>query len=228
MSLARAVYSRATVLLLDDVLSAVDAHTAHHLFERCLRGELMEGRTVILVSHHVQLCAPHAAYIAALDNGRLKYAGDRDGFLDSAVMASLVQANHTLVEPAEEQTNPVPPVEAISGLEEADGEEGHKTMASGTATLANSVADVSATDAPAKKKKPPRVLVEDEARAVGRIGRKVWVNYVTACGGKYYWAFFGAVIGICSFSPVAENGWLKYVLPFFQLQHEPKFNHVHS
>lgn len=31
MSLARAVYSRASLLLLDDVLSAVDAHTAQHI-----------------------------------------------------------------------------------------------------------------------------------------------------------------------------------------------------
>lgn len=80
VSLARAVYSRASTVLLDDVLSAggphpsplrprliygslVDAHTAHHLFEKCIKGNLMRGRTVILVSHHVQLCAPDAKYI---------------------------------------------------------------------------------------------------------------------------------------------------------------------
>lgn len=44
-------------------LFLVDAHTAHHLFEKCIKGELMRGRTVILVSHHVQLCAPDAKYI---------------------------------------------------------------------------------------------------------------------------------------------------------------------
>ena len=80
VSLARAVYSRASTVLLDDVLSAggsrpsplrpqltcgspVDAHTAHHLFEKCIKGNLMQGRTVVLVSHHVQLCAPDAKYI---------------------------------------------------------------------------------------------------------------------------------------------------------------------
>ncbi|OAX31449.1 hypothetical protein K503DRAFT_860742, partial [Rhizopogon vinicolor AM-OR11-026] len=45
VSLARAVYSRASILLLDDVLSAVDAHTAHHLYYKCIKGELMTGRT---------------------------------------------------------------------------------------------------------------------------------------------------------------------------------------
>ena len=63
VSLARAVYSRASVVLLDDVLSAVDAHTAHHLYHSCLKGPLMKDRTVVLVSHHVALTAPGAAYI---------------------------------------------------------------------------------------------------------------------------------------------------------------------
>ncbi|KAG8938967.1 hypothetical protein FRC00_014283, partial [Tulasnella sp. 408] len=63
VSLARAIYSRASVLFLDDVLSAVDAETAQHIFEHALKGPLMKGRTVILVSHHVQLCVPGAAYV---------------------------------------------------------------------------------------------------------------------------------------------------------------------
>ena len=65
VSLARAIYSRAEVLLLDDVLSAVDAHTAHHLYQNALRGPLVKGRTVILVSHHVQLVTPGAGYIVS-------------------------------------------------------------------------------------------------------------------------------------------------------------------
>ncbi|KAG2749572.1 hypothetical protein P692DRAFT_20669633, partial [Suillus brevipes Sb2] len=35
-SLARAVYSRAFIMLFDDVLSAVDAHTAHHIYLECI------------------------------------------------------------------------------------------------------------------------------------------------------------------------------------------------
>ena len=37
VSLARAVYSRASILLLDDVLSAVDAHTSAHIVSIALR-----------------------------------------------------------------------------------------------------------------------------------------------------------------------------------------------
>lgn len=58
VSLARAVYSRAGILLLDDVLSAVDAHTSQHIYTQCFLGPLMQDRTIILVSHHTQLVLP--------------------------------------------------------------------------------------------------------------------------------------------------------------------------
>ena len=40
VSLARAVYNNAAVYLLDDPLSAVDAHVGKHLFAECVRGFL--------------------------------------------------------------------------------------------------------------------------------------------------------------------------------------------
>lgn len=55
-SLARAVYKASDVYLLDDPLSAVDAHVARHLFDLCLgaRGYLgKQGATRILVTHQV-------------------------------------------------------------------------------------------------------------------------------------------------------------------------------
>ncbi|GAA5837403.1 hypothetical protein JCM5353_002686 [Sporobolomyces roseus] len=106
ISLARAVYSRASTLLFDDILSAVDAHTAAHIYEKCLNGPLLEGRTVILVSHQVQLTAPGAAFVVSsssfpddissefgsdrlpllqvsLDNGRATFAGPGRDFINS-------------------------------------------------------------------------------------------------------------------------------------------------
>jgi len=37
-------------VLLDDPLSAVDSHTARHLFRKCLKGPLLANRTVVSVS----------------------------------------------------------------------------------------------------------------------------------------------------------------------------------
>ena len=48
LTLARAVYSRAEILLLDDILAALDVHTARWIVDKCIRGDLVRGRTVLL------------------------------------------------------------------------------------------------------------------------------------------------------------------------------------
>ncbi|KAI8640714.1 hypothetical protein BD408DRAFT_444931 [Parasitella parasitica] len=71
VSLARAVYSNAKTVLLDDCLSAVDAHTSKHIYRKCFMGDLLMGRTVILVTHQVRLCLPGASFFVKIDNGNV-------------------------------------------------------------------------------------------------------------------------------------------------------------
>ncbi|WFD02893.1 hypothetical protein MOBT1_001580 [Malassezia obtusa] len=75
IALARAFYSRAKHILIDDALSAVDAHTARHLVERCFRGPLARGRTIILVTHAVTLMLPCSAHAVVMDGGRITAQG---------------------------------------------------------------------------------------------------------------------------------------------------------
>jgi ABC-type multidrug transport system fused ATPase/permease subunit len=67
LSLARALYSRAQTLIMDDIFSAVDVHTAKHLYEFALTGTLALGRTRILATYQVELCLSKAAYLVTLD-----------------------------------------------------------------------------------------------------------------------------------------------------------------
>ncbi|KAG8510013.1 Multidrug resistance-associated protein 9 [Galemys pyrenaicus] len=53
ISLARAVYSDRELYLLDDPLSAVDAHVGKHVFEECIK-KTLRGKTVVLVTHQLQ------------------------------------------------------------------------------------------------------------------------------------------------------------------------------
>ncbi|KAK4686858.1 hypothetical protein P7C73_g3272, partial [Tremellales sp. Uapishka_1] len=75
INLARCIYSRASTVYLDDILSAVDAHTAQYIYAECLTGDLLRGRTVVLVSHQITLCRPAAEYLIAIEDGRLAQAG---------------------------------------------------------------------------------------------------------------------------------------------------------
>ncbi|OAA37332.1 ABC transporter, transmembrane domain, type 1 [Beauveria brongniartii RCEF 3172] len=52
IALARALYSQASFLLMDDVLSAVDVEVREWIVEKALCGSLARGRTRVLVTHH--------------------------------------------------------------------------------------------------------------------------------------------------------------------------------
>ncbi|KZW03602.1 P-loop containing nucleoside triphosphate hydrolase protein [Exidia glandulosa HHB12029] len=75
VALARAVYAFTKTVMLDDVLSAVDTHTASALVQRCFLGPLMEGRTLILVTHHVDSVIKHCSYVVRLDHGAVQACG---------------------------------------------------------------------------------------------------------------------------------------------------------
>ncbi|KAF8319735.1 hypothetical protein DL93DRAFT_2124628 [Clavulina sp. PMI_390] len=68
ISLARAVYSNAEIVLLDDVLSALDVHTARWVVDKCFSGpsSLLAGRTVILVTHNVAMAGPLAKNVVEI------------------------------------------------------------------------------------------------------------------------------------------------------------------
>lgn len=59
VSLARAVYSNADIYLLDDPLSAVDAHVGRHIFDKVLGPEgLLQNK----VNLHYGLCFEDCGY----------------------------------------------------------------------------------------------------------------------------------------------------------------------
>jgi ABC-type multidrug transport system fused ATPase/permease subunit len=70
VALARAVYSKARVLFLDDPLSALDHQTAEFIVNKLLAGPLLKDRTTVLVTHRTELCHGLAKQWVELDKGR--------------------------------------------------------------------------------------------------------------------------------------------------------------
>ena len=101
VTLARAVYSQAQVLILDDVLAALDVHTAKWIVEKCLQGDLVRGRTVLLVvsvcelskcfsaernyqTHNIALAGPAADFVVLLrQDGQIQSRGSLSEALKS-------------------------------------------------------------------------------------------------------------------------------------------------
>lgn len=69
ISLARAIYADADILLLDDPLSAVDAHVGRHIMENALCG-VLQGKCRILATHQLHVLH-HCDRIIMMDNGTI-------------------------------------------------------------------------------------------------------------------------------------------------------------
>lgn len=69
VALARAVYSRSNILILDDPLSALDFQTGETIVRKCFKGPLMEKKTVILVTHRTDLVSHLANQVIAITDG---------------------------------------------------------------------------------------------------------------------------------------------------------------
>ncbi|QDS76977.1 hypothetical protein FKW77_005636 [Venturia effusa] len=69
VALARAVYSRSKILILDDPLSALDYQTAENIVRKCFKGHLMKNKTVILVTHRTDLVSHLANQVIVISDG---------------------------------------------------------------------------------------------------------------------------------------------------------------
>ncbi|XP_054166167.1 ATP-binding cassette sub-family C member 4-like [Oppia nitens] len=83
INLARALYREADIYLLDDPLSAVDAHVAKHIFQKCIV-DYLKDKARILVTHQIQYLRK-AHKILVLEEGRCVALGSYDELRESGI-----------------------------------------------------------------------------------------------------------------------------------------------
>jgi len=86
IALARAIYSSAETLILDDCFSAIDSHTIQYIFEQCFQSDLMQNRTCILVTHHYHLFLPLSSYLVIMNNGSILYSDHPQNITDPSLL----------------------------------------------------------------------------------------------------------------------------------------------
>lgn len=170
VTLARAIYSRAGILVMDDIFSAVDAHVGRHIFEKCLTGELCVGRTRILVTHHVALCEPKTKYLVELGDGHVLHAGLLSDLEESGTLQKIKSQEQTEQEILEDEENTAVNSEDSSDADEEAPVEGN--------TLAKVTSKTSA-----------RKFVEEETRERGAVKRHIYATYLKDSGGWGFWLF---------------------------------------
>ena len=79
VALARVCYSTAQVVLLDDTLSAVDAHVGQHIMRHCIL-KYLKGRTIVMTCHQLHFLQ-HADTIVSLRGGTVDEYGTFDDLM---------------------------------------------------------------------------------------------------------------------------------------------------
>ncbi|KAF9219896.1 P-loop containing nucleoside triphosphate hydrolase protein [Gyrodon lividus] len=185
VALARAVYARTKYVLLDDPLSALDSHTARFLSESLLSGPLLANRTVVLVTHHVELVLPSAHYLIRMFNGRIDTQGTVKDLHIRGVLDRMLPGSSAEIDKREESAKP--PTFSAEAV----------------------VAPDSAGREPSKASvKKLRRLIAEEHREHGGVK---WLTYNAYLKASSYWTWVTlSVLVVCSQSlAVADKLWIR-------------------
>jgi ABC-type multidrug transport system fused ATPase/permease subunit len=161
VTFARALYSRAGILILDDILSAVDATTGRFIFEQGLTGELGVGRTRILVTHHIALCKSRSKYLIELGDGTVEHAGFLSELEQDGTLTNIISHDENAKKAQEDEDATVVHSEVSSDHRETLNNVNSKTVA--------------------------KKFVEEERREKGAISKAIYWKYIQSFGGFSFW-----------------------------------------
>lgn len=161
VALARALYSKAPLLLLDDIFSALDSKTAASVWELCFCSDLLKGRTVVLVTQ-ISWISKQSDLAIKLENGSIVSKEQNIGVVRRPIQLSKGQVG----ENGGEATNG----SHENGLNGANG-------------------TLSGNGKPAKPAAAKKDEISDEMKATGKTGRLSFFQYMLCFGGVGYAIF---------------------------------------
>ncbi|SCV00594.1 LAMI_0G06084g1_1 [Lachancea mirantina] len=225
LSLARAVYSRSDVYLLDDILSAVDAQVSKSIIDNVLdrTNGLLKNKTIILSTNSITVLK-HCQSIYALQHGEIVETGSFEDVMkrgkESVLKVLIEEFDSDTSSPAlnteeaskeqevislvnEETLIDEDIAESVNSLEVVNRQLG--VIVSRRASLAT-LRPHPITD---MNKDTRKTAQEAEKTQEGRVKTAVYISYIKACGPIGVALFF-AFLGLERFFEVSESFWLKH------------------
>ncbi|KAK6940974.1 ABC transporter type 1, transmembrane domain [Dillenia turbinata] len=193
IQLARAVYQDCDIYLLDDIFSAVDAHTGTKIFKECVRGSLKD-KTILLVTHQVDFLH-NVDHIFVMRDGMIVQSGKYKDLLVSGLdFKALVAAHETSMELVEGEAK------AMKSSDEAP-------KASSNNREANS--EKNSVDQ-SRSQKGNSKLIKEEERETGQVSLHVYKLYCTEAFG--WWGVVALLLAslLWQASLMTSDYWLAY------------------
>uniref|UniRef100_A0A8C2H5H4 ABC-type glutathione-S-conjugate transporter n=1 Tax=Cyprinus carpio TaxID=7962 RepID=A0A8C2H5H4_CYPCA len=226
VSLARALYSDADVYLLDDPLSAVDAHVAKHIFDKVIGPEgALKGKTRILVTHGISFL-PQVDNILVMVDGRVSEMGSYQDLLKQNGAFAEFLRNYSLEDIIEDDEEEEFPEDALSNhTDMVDNEpvvnEARRQFMRQMSIMSNDLenpkkmsrrrrcSERKHPESPTEKKElKVDKLIQAETTETGRVKFKVYWEYAKAVG-PFLSLFICFLYGCQSASAIGANFWLS-------------------
>ncbi|TVU04046.1 hypothetical protein EJB05_50394, partial [Eragrostis curvula] len=193
IQLARAVYQDCDIYLLDDIFSAVDAHTGSTIFTECLKG-MLKNKTVLLVTHQIDFLQNVDA-VFVMKDGRVIQSGIYHDLLASCPdLSALVAAHHSSLEVTGEQGLNTGNCQVTTGLiSKSSSQNGEMTNVA------------SSKEAACSSK-----LIQEEEKESGRVSWHVYKLYITETWGLWGFLTILAMTLLSVGFSMASDYWLTY------------------
>ncbi|KAJ5928698.1 ABC transporter integral membrane type 1 [Penicillium verhagenii] len=184
LNIARAIYFNAELVLMDDPLSAVDAHVGRHIMDKAICG-LLKDRCRILATHQLHVLN-RCDRIVVMDEGRIHAVDTFDNLMrDNELFQRLM---------------------ATSGQEDAN-EESEKTEEAGEKVQETQ----EATTKKAAPAKPTGVsMMQQEEKATSSVGWSVWKAYIRASGSYFNAIAILFFLALANVANIWTSLWLSY------------------
>ncbi|PVU90006.1 hypothetical protein BB559_004831 [Furculomyces boomerangus] len=152
ISLARAIYSQADIYILDDPLSAVDAHVGNHLFHHVIGPSgILKGKTRIVVTHAIHFI-PRFDSVIIFDEKKMIFNGPFEGGANVVLdKLGLYQENNN------ESTGDIKNFTVSKNLNNYNSDNSNKQLDSGMLTV-------------------------EEVAKIGSVKFDIYKAFVSACG----------------------------------------------
>ncbi|GJJ74211.1 ATP-binding cassette, subfamily C (CFTR/MRP), member 1 [Entomortierella parvispora] len=198
VNIARAVYFDADVVLLDDPLSAVDAHVGKYLFKNCILGAL-HGKTRVLVTHQLHVL-PQVDYVICMKDGAIVERGTFQELMAKEGEFSTLMKAHGGIDEQEvevESTDDHSVSSAITAGAEKAAEAG----------IIDKKDEKKKDDTPSGKRKG---LMSQEERSTGSVDGAIYKGYVQAAGGLYLIPLLISLLILTQVAKVGNDLWLSW------------------
>ncbi|KAI9724519.1 MAG: hypothetical protein M1812_000587 [Candelaria pacifica] len=180
INIARAIYFNSDIILMDDPLSAVDAHVGRHIFDSAISG-LLQNKCRILATHQLHVLS-RCDRVICMEDGRIQVIDTFENLMaNNEAFVNLMSST------AQEEK-----VEAEEHVNDNEVEEEKKDQKK------------------KKVSKPAEALMQTEEKAVKSVGWSVYRAYITASGSILNGPLVIMLLIISQGANIVTSLWLSF------------------